>query len=70
MKTIAPAQSRRNYAKRRRKVAARHALAGHWSAQSTPMMTAGKVSYEVGANIDATSFGGIGAVHRLAVKLW
>ena len=33
------------------------------------MMTSGKVGYEVGANIDATSFGGIGAVHRLAVKL-
>ena len=33
------------------------------------MMTAGKIGYEVGANIDATSFGGIGAVHRMAVKL-
>lgn len=33
------------------------------------MMTSGKIGYEVGANIDATSFGGIGAVHRLAVKL-
>ncbi len=32
-------------------------------------MTAGKIGYEVGANIDATSFGGIGAVHRMAVKL-
>jgi hypothetical protein len=32
------------------------------------MMTSGKIGYEVGANIDATSFGGIGAVHRLAVK--
>jgi hypothetical protein len=28
----------------------------------------GKIGYEVGNNIDATSFGGIGAVHRLAVK--
>jgi len=33
------------------------------------MLTSGKVSYEVGANIDATSFGGIAAVHRLVVKL-
>ena len=33
------------------------------------MMATGKVGYEVGANIDATSFGGIGAVHRLAIKL-
>ena len=32
------------------------------------MLTAGKISYEVGANVDATSFGGIAAVHRLAVK--
>jgi hypothetical protein len=69
VKKIAPAQSRRNSAKRRRKVAARHGRAGHWSAQPKPMMTSGKIGYEVGANIDATSFGGIGAVHRLAVKL-
>lgn len=33
------------------------------------MLTAGKVSYEIGANIDATSFGGIAAVHRLVTKL-
>jgi hypothetical protein len=33
------------------------------------MMTSGKISYEIGANIDATAFGGIAAVHRLAVKL-
>jgi hypothetical protein len=33
------------------------------------MMTSNKISYEVGANIEATSFGGISAVHRLAVKL-
>ena len=31
-------------------------------------MTSSKIGYEVGSNIDATSFGGIGAVHRLAVK--
>lgn len=33
------------------------------------MMSSGKVGYEIGANVDATSFGGIAAVHRLAVKL-
>jgi hypothetical protein len=33
------------------------------------MMTSSKIGYEVGANIDATAFGGIAAVHRLAVKL-
>lgn len=33
------------------------------------MFTSGKVAYEIGANIDATSFGGIAAVHRLAVKV-
>jgi hypothetical protein len=33
------------------------------------MMTNGKIGYEVGANIDATSFGGIAAVHRMVVKL-
>ncbi len=32
-------------------------------------MTSGKIGYEVGANVDATSFGGIAAVHRLAVRL-
>jgi len=65
---IAHTQSRRNSARRARKVGARHARAGHWSAQTRPMMSAGKIGYEVGANIDATSYGGIGAVHRLAVK--
>ncbi len=33
------------------------------------MFTAGKVHYEIGANTDAMSFGGIGAVHRLITKL-
>jgi hypothetical protein len=50
-------------------VAARHARAGHWTAQPRPMLTRGRIGYEVGANIDATSFGGIAAVHRLAVKV-
>jgi Transposase DDE domain group 1 len=33
------------------------------------MLTAGPVHYEVGANVDATGFGGIGAVHRLVTRL-
>ena len=33
------------------------------------MLTSGKVSYEVGANVDATCFGGIAAVHRLVSRL-
>jgi hypothetical protein len=33
------------------------------------MFTSGKVSYEIGANIDATSFGGTAAVHRLVTRL-
>ena len=34
-----------------------------------PMFNAGPVHYEVGANTDAMSFGGIAAVHRLVTKL-
>ena len=33
------------------------------------MLNTGKVGYEVGANVDATSFGGIAAVHRLVTRL-
>jgi len=33
------------------------------------MLSSGKVSYEVGANIDATCYGGIAAVHRLVTRL-
>jgi hypothetical protein len=33
------------------------------------MLTTGKVGYEIGANVDATCFGGITAVHRLVNKL-
>ena len=33
------------------------------------MMTSSKIGYEVGANIEATSFGGVGAVHRMVAKL-
>ena len=69
MKRVSHKQSRKNSAKRKRRVAARHARAGHWTAQPQPMMSSGKIHYEVGANVDAMSYGGIGAVHRLVHKL-
>jgi hypothetical protein len=34
-----------------------------------PMLSAGMIHYEIGANTDAMSCGGIGAVHRLVTKL-
>ena len=33
------------------------------------MLTSGKVSYEIGGNVNATCFGGIAAVHQLVTKL-
>jgi len=69
VKRITHKQSRRNIAARRRRVAARHARAGRWDAQLAPMLNFGPVRYEVGANIDATAFGGIAAVHRLVTRL-
>ena len=69
MKRISVHDSRRNSARRKRKVAARHGRAGHWQAQPRPMFSPGKVHYEVGAYTDAMSYGGIGAVHRLVTKL-
>ena len=69
VKKIPQDQSRRNAARRRRRVAARHAQAGHWSPQPAPMLTTGKIGYEIGGNIDATCFGGIAAVHRLVGRL-
>jgi hypothetical protein len=56
---ISHEQTRRNAARRRRRVEARHALAGHWSQRPVPVLGSGTVAYEVGANIDATCFGGI-----------
>ncbi len=69
MKRISIKQSRRNTARRRRKVEARHARAGRWTAQSQPMFGSGRVHYEVGARTEAMSYGGIAAVHRLVTKL-
>jgi len=50
-------------------VVARHAQAGRWSPQSSPLFGSGKIHYEIGANTDAMSYGGIGAIHRLVSKL-
>ena len=69
MKTISLQQSRKNSARRKQKVAARHGQAGHWKARPQPMFSASPVHYEIGANTDAMSFGGIAAVHRLLSKL-
>jgi hypothetical protein len=69
VKTITHAQSRRNSARRRRKVEARHRQAGQWSVRSQPMLTSGKISYEIGGKVEATPFGGLFAMHRLVTKL-
>jgi len=69
VKRISVKQSRRNSERRRRKVTARHAKAGHWSAQPQPMFGSGRVHYEVGAHTDAMCYGGIAAIHRLVTKL-
>ena len=69
MKRILHGQSRRNSTQRKRKLEVRHAKAGHWSPQAIPMFSSGKIHYEIGANTDAMSWGGIGAVHRLVTKL-
>ena len=57
MKRISAPQSRRNRARRQRKVKARHAKAGHWSPQARPLFTAGPVHYEIGAHPDVTPYG-------------
>jgi hypothetical protein len=69
VKRIPCDQSRRNAARRRRRVAARHRLAGRWGEQPEPMFTSGKITYEVGGNVEATAYGGIAAMHRLVTKV-
>ena len=70
MKRISHKQSRRNSARRRRKVKARHARARRSrAARSRPVFGAGKVRYEIGARINAMSYGGIGVVRELVSKL-
>jgi Transposase DDE domain group 1 len=69
VKKISHEQSRRNAARRRRKVAARHRQAGHWGERPAPMLTSQKISYEIGGNVEATPFGGLLAMHRLVSRL-
>jgi Transposase DDE domain group 1 len=69
VKKISHEQSRRNAARRQRRVAGRHARAGHWHAHPSPIFGSGAVGYEIGGNVDATCYGGIAAVHRLVTKL-
>jgi len=69
VKKISKRQSRKNVAKRRRKVAARHDQAGHWSPRERPIFNPGSVHYEVGGNTDVMGYGGIAAIHRLVTKL-
>src|SRR6266498_3634461 len=69
VKRIPGEQCRRNAARRRRRVAARHRLAGRWAEQPEPMFTAGRITYEVGGYLEVTPYGGIAAMHRLVSKL-
>lgn len=69
VKKISHEQSRRNSARRRRRVEARHRQAGRWGKQPEPMLTTGKISYEIGGNVEATPFGGLFAMHRLVTRL-
>lgn len=69
VKRIPVDQSRRNAARRRRRVAARHRLAGHWAEQPAPMFTSRKITYEVGGKVEVTPYGGLAAMHRLVSKL-
>ena len=69
MKRISHHKSRRNSARRKRKVRARHRGAGRRRARAKPVFSAGAVHYEIGARTSAMSFGGIGAVRRLVSKL-
>jgi Transposase DDE domain group 1 len=69
VKKLSHEQSRRNAARRRRKVQARQRQAGRWGERSEPMLTSGKINYEIGGNVEATPFGGLFAMHRLVTRL-
>jgi hypothetical protein len=69
VKKLTHEQSRRNSARRRRRVAVRQAQAGHWGERSEPMLTPGKINYEIGGNVEATPYGGLFAMHRLVTRL-
>ena len=69
VKKLSKTQSRKHINKRKAKVAARHAKAGHWTAQAQPMLGSGTIHYEVGGTTEVMSYGGIAPVHRLVTKL-
>jgi hypothetical protein len=69
VKKLSHEQSRRNSARRGRRVEARQRQAGHWGPRSEPMLTSRKVHYEVGGNVEARPFGGLFAMHRLVSRL-
>ena len=48
---------------------ARHARARRSRARSQPVFGAGRVHYEIGARVNAMSYGGIGTMRRLASRL-
>ena len=62
-------ESRRNSVNCGRKVRARQMLGGRFCAQAKPMFGSTYVHYEVSAQPEAMSYGGIAAVHRLVTKL-
>lgn len=69
MKRISVIESRRNSEKCGRKVRARQKRARRFYSQDKPMFGSTRVHYEVSADGQAMSCGGIAAVHRLVTKL-
>ena len=69
MKRISVKESRRNSVNCGRKVRARQKLGGRFCAHGKPMFGSGNVHYEVSAQPEGMSYGGIAAVHRLVTKL-
>ena len=69
MNGISHRQSRGNSARRMRRLKARHAKARRSRASSRPVIGAGRVHYEIGARVNAMSYGGIGAMRRLVSML-
>ncbi len=69
MNGLSHEQSRKNSARRKRKVRGRQARAASWALGSQPMFGAGKVQYEIGARVNGMSYGGIGVVQGLVSEL-
>ena len=70
VKKLSTTQSRSNITQRKAIVGARrHAKAGHWTAQTRPMLGSGHRHDEVGGKTEAMSCGGIAPVHRLVTTL-